>query len=120
MTRLGFLRVGLFAALLALAGQLAWGATVPDPALAKLGLGVICHTGDAGSAPTGPAHRAPDCALCPLCAAIAMPAPALAKPPLLPRPRVAATTPAVIPAAAITPPTRTAVAAQPRAPPALA
>jgi hypothetical protein len=120
MLRPDLLRIGFCFALLALAGQLAWGATLPDPALAQLGLGVICHAGEAGSAPRAPLHHAPCCALCPLCAAIAMPAPALAKPPSLTLPRVVAIARAVILPPAIASPATILAAAQPRAPPALA
>ena len=120
MNRLGFRRVGLLWALLALAGQLAWGATVPDPALQQLGLGVICHAGRAGGAPTAPAHRAPDCALCPLCAALATPVPTLGRAPALPPPRAVAVVPAVVLPPATAPPPEPLIAAQPRGPPALA
>jgi hypothetical protein len=82
-------RLGLFAALLALAVQLAFGAAVPQSGLGKAGFGIICHSSAAnGKAPDQPLHQPPDCALCPLCAAIAMPALMPGVPPPLPRPRV--------------------------------
>ena len=120
MLRPDLLRIGFCFALLALAGQLAWGATVPDPALAQLSLGVICHSGEAGSAPTAPSHRALDCALCPLCAAIAMPPPALAKPPSLTLLGVVVIARAVVLPSTVASPATILTAAQPRAPPALA
>jgi hypothetical protein len=119
MTRPGFLRIGFLAALLALAGQLAWAATVPDPALAQIGLGVICHASAPGKTPTGPSHRGPDCILCPLCAAIAMPVPTLARAPPLPPPRLLVLAPAVILSPATAPSVATTTTPQPRAPPVL-
>jgi hypothetical protein len=58
---------GLFAVLLALMGQLAVGASVPtiNPVAAAA---VLCHTDDAGRAPSHPpGHLPADCPMCPLC-----------------------------------------------------
>lgn len=115
--RLRVPRLGVLAALLALAAQLAVGATVPR-ALAGFGFGVICHT----DAPTDPAgHHAPAPPLrCPLCAALATPTPLLAGAAVIAMsarvffPFAAAAPPAT------GPPVRVVQAAQPRGPPSLA
>ena len=121
MIRFRIPRLGLFAALLALAIQLAVGATVPDPALAELGLGAICPTGNPASHQRAPpAHHLPDCAACPFCAALTLPAPTLGAPPWIPAPREAAIAVAPNRPPATGPPIAFVAAAQPRGPPALA
>jgi hypothetical protein len=87
MTRLRSLRSGLLLTLLALAGQFAWEAIVPDPALAEIAFGPICR-GTGRQAPAKPAHRGRNGTLCPLCTALAMPASALAKSPAARPPHV--------------------------------
>jgi hypothetical protein len=73
-------------ALIALAMQMAAAGIVPFAApvmgLERLVAGSICHSeagGDRGQAPSH--HRAPDCAVCPLCQAIAHAGVLLASPP---------------------------------------
>ena len=79
-------RSGLFAALLALAAQLAFAASVPQPVLLALGFTPICHAGRPGRIP---ARRLPPArAVSPLCLALALPAAPLAAAPRLPVPRV--------------------------------
>jgi hypothetical protein len=61
---------GLFLVLLALMAQLGVGASVPriDPTVAA---GALCHTeDDAGGTPSKSPSHAPDCLVCPLCAAV--------------------------------------------------
>ncbi|HTR18291.1 MAG TPA: DUF2946 family protein [Acetobacteraceae bacterium] len=115
---------------LALLGQMAIGALVPsaDPAPARHGemaaLMDICHAGmaDMAGAPHhhDHHHHTPDCALCPLCVALTLPAalpapgPELPAPPVLPRRGMAAALPP-----ARGPPAHTALAAYPRGPPVL-
>ncbi|HST75096.1 MAG TPA: hypothetical protein VLJ20_06970 [Acetobacteraceae bacterium] len=113
---------GLFAALSALAGQLAFAATVanPGPAALLAVAGTICH---AGEAPAGdhpgdpPAHR--DCAICPLCAAVSVHAAAPAVSPVLAGPAPAGFWRPVPAPEAVAVAVRLAFAAQPRGPPAL-
>jgi hypothetical protein len=115
-----FPRLGLIAALLALAGQLALGASVPSPALELSGFGVICHAGGDTGGPPPPSHQAPDCALCPVCATLAVQAPLLAAPPMLPAPRAVRVARRTILPPPTAPPVVALLAAQPRGPPVLA
>ncbi len=114
---------GLLLALLALGCQLAVGATVPAAAAQALaplaGYGVICHADDgAGGTPT-PQHKAPDCQLCPLCAAFSTSAATLTDIPFMPRP-VAMAMPIAAPRPPSTaPPATRALDARPRGPPTL-
>ena len=111
-----FPRLGLLAALFALAVQLAVGATVPFPPSGS-GHAAICHAGEPGEPPNGPAHHMPDCALCPLCVALHHPAPLPGAPPAMPAPRLLAF-PFVRPTPPATgPPSPAILAAQPRGPP---
>lgn len=115
---------GLFAALSALAIQLAVGAIVPNPRSAVLlgAAGVICHASDPqADDPPGhhrgdpPAHR--DCAICPLCVAMSVHAAAPPMPPMLADPGPTGLwRPAPIPEPAAVA-VRLAFAAQPRGPP---
>ena len=113
-------RLGLAAALLALAGQLAWAATVPQPVLALLAFGAICHTDKTGHAPGRPGKHVPAGAVSPLCVAVAMPAPPLAASPPLPAPRGVLVRVALRLPPASAPPALFGLAAAPRGPPALA
>jgi hypothetical protein len=79
--RARFSAPGLFVALLALACQLALGASVPRTAGLLAPFGIICH---ADGTPAAPLHRAPNCQFCPLCVAFATPAPTLLSGPLMP------------------------------------
>ena len=112
---------GLWLALVAIASQLGFAAAKPgaDPSAAIASAAVICHGGPSvpndQTPPPHPAH--PDCAVCPLCAAIGVPAPVLAA-----GPEVAAPTDAGVwqyqhatPTMAV--PVRKLAAAQPRGPP---
>ena len=108
-TRIGRSPLGLLLAVLALAGQLALGTVVlpEDTEAAALGAAnILCQTGAPEQPPAAPQHRrAPDGALCPLAAALAMPGAILTPAPLLPLPLTAG-----VRMAAVTP--------RPRAPPA--
>lgn len=115
--RLRLPRLGLLAALLALTAQLAVGAVVPSP-LMDFGDNVICHADAPAGTPQQ--HRAPLPMRCPLCAAMATPAPLLATaPPIVAVARVFYPF-AAPPPPATGPPTRCVFAAQPRGPPPLA
>jgi hypothetical protein len=105
--------------MLALCVQLVLGAWVPsaEGAPRLTGLGVICHA-DAGSRPPGSTpHHAPDCALCPLCTALAAPLALLAPPPPMVSPRTAVLVSTIILPPATVPPLRESKASQPRGPP---
>ncbi|MGH7155690.1 MAG: hypothetical protein ACREF3_17325 [Acetobacteraceae bacterium] len=118
MPRLHLLRIGLLASLLALAGQLAFGATVPAVGLSSLG--VICHAGAAHGKPVPPWQHDPGCLLCPLCATLIAPGPILVPSPMLPRPRAVAAEPASVSPAQSAQVVTIPAAAQPRGPPSLA
>ena len=120
MNRPRLMRFGLLAALLALSAQLAFGAAVPQPALGEVGFGIICHSGTNGAAPTQPGHHAPDCALCPLCVALAMPGPTLTAPPPMPVPGVVVVLASCMPPPQTGPPYFPVRSARPRGPPSLA
>jgi len=110
----------VFLALLALAVQLAVGATVPQPQLAALDrIAAICHAGTTpDEAPPAAPHHTPDCLLCPLCATLAGPSLGLAgSGPVLPPPGVTVIARAALPPPATAPPARQGTTAQPRAPP---
>lgn len=110
-------RLGLLAALFALAVQLAVGAIVPSP-LMGFGDAVICHADAPAGVPQR--HHAPLPMCCPLCAAMAAPAPLLATaPPIVAVARVFYPF-AALPPPATGPPARVIFAAQPRGPPPLA
>ena len=120
LPRLGLPRLGLIAALLALAGQIAFAATVPQPVLARIAFGTLCQTDAHGKAPTHPRRQVPPRAVSPLCIALAMPAmPLAAAPPLPPRP-APVTVALTLPPPATAPPSLVSLAAPPRGPPALA
>jgi hypothetical protein len=81
--------LGLLLAVFALALQLAAASVVPWSGLPAAGVdrliaGSLCHTaaGDDGGTPAAP-HHAPDCAVCPLCHAIAHAGALLAAPAVL-------------------------------------
>jgi hypothetical protein len=112
---------GLLLALLALGCQLAVGATVPAAAAQALaplaGYSVICHADDGtGGAPT-PQHKAPDCQLCPLCAAFSTPAAALVDRPFVPPPVAIAILVAAPRPPSTAPPSAHRLDARPRGPP---
>jgi hypothetical protein len=119
---------GLLLAMLALAGQIAFGGLVPpvDAAESPLAgldsLGVICHAASEGNPGESPApHRhSPDCAICPLCVAMTAPAAALLSPgPMLPAPPTDTVTAESPRPPARAPPSAPPRAAQPRGPPVL-
>ena len=120
MLRPRSLRLGLAAALLALAGQLAWAASVPQPVLALLSFGPICHSDSKGRAPGRTDKHVPLRAVSPQCIALALPLPPLATPPALPAPRAAVLRAMERLPPAIAPPVLFLLAAAPRGPPALA
>ncbi len=119
MSRVPFPRTGLLAALIALAIQLGFAASVPNPGSAfLLGAGDICH---GGSAPLAPGqHQPPDSSLCPFCAVLAAPAPIPAAAPKVPLPSGAILARAAVLPPATAPPPGRAVRPQPRGPPFLA
>jgi hypothetical protein len=112
---------GMLLAIVALALQLAAASVAPwAPAggIDRLVAGSICHAAGAGDQGGAPArHHAPDCAICPLCQAIAhagvLLGPGFAA---LPAPIVAAARLALLPPARA-PPLRRVAAAAPRGPP---
>ncbi len=110
-------RFGLFAALLALAAQLAFAASVPQPVTLLLGLGAICHADRTGPAPGHPPRPGPPGARSPRGRARAMPVPPRAAAPPLPAPRRAEARIAVILPPSTAPPPPFALAAAPRGPP---
>jgi hypothetical protein len=117
--------LGLFFALLALACQLAVGATVPAAAAQAVqplaGFTIICHAGDGTSGLPNPPHQpAPDCQICLLCAAFATPVATLAASPLVPAPQTAALALAAPLPPSTAPLTVRLLAARPRGPPSLA
>lgn len=120
MLRIRRLRLGLAAALLALAGQMAWAASVPQPVLALLGFGPICHSNARGTAPGRTDKHVPLGAVSPLCIALALPVPPLAAPPALPGPRAVVLHAVVRLPPATAPPVLFPLSAAPRGPPALA
>jgi len=67
--------------------------------------------------PPGPQHHDPDCAVCPLCAALAHPAIAWTPAPTAPTPSVTRMERPELPPGARAPPRLSASAAQPRGPP---
>lgn len=116
---------GLLLALLALAAQLAFGAIVPRPEVARVlqGDGVICHAPAPPGAPAQPAPHRPtsDNLLCPLATALATPGIVLLGSGVaLPPPRLIAFRRPGLPPPATAPPAAPSLAAQPRGPPALA
>jgi len=118
MPRLHLLRTGLLISLLALAGQLAFGATVPEFGLARGP--AICHAGAGHEKPVPSRQHDRGCVLCPLCATLMAPSPTLVPPPVLPTPPILATEPAATPPFAAARVPMVASAAQPRGPPSLA
>lgn len=114
---------GLFLALLALVAQLAFGAIVPRPEIALVfeHAGPICHAPTPPGVPATPTHRpAPDWHFCPLCTALATPAPVpLDAGPHVPPPPIAAFHRPGLPPPATAPPAIALLAAQPRGPPSL-
>jgi hypothetical protein len=114
---------GLILALLAVASQLAAGATVPEAigqvAAPLSGFGIICHTGVPADRPPAHHHTPPDCQACLLCAALATPAPVVSGGPALPAPRTVPTTLAAPPPPSRAPPAINFLAARPRGPPIL-
>jgi hypothetical protein len=112
--------LGLIAALLALAGQIAFAAALPRPILAAIAFGRLCQTDSHGRAPTQPRRQVPPRAVSPLCRAMALPATPLAAPPALPAPRRLAAIAATVPPRTVVPPPPISLAAPPRGPPGLA
>jgi hypothetical protein len=119
-------RLGLLAALLALAGQVAFGAVVPRDdtlraAFAELAAAsFICHTDAADQKSPAPHHRAPDGALCLFCQAVAQAGILLAPVPLPFRLPTLQPVHDALPPPSRAPPSRALVAAYPRGPPPLA
>jgi hypothetical protein len=112
--------LGLFVALLALACQLAIGASVPPTAGSIAPFAVICHADSSRGVPTVPSHRGPDCQFCPLCAAFAAPAPTLLSGLSVPPRRPAHLVHATPVARAAIAPAPSLLSAHPRGPPAAA
>ncbi|MBV8458970.1 MAG: hypothetical protein JO122_20440 [Acetobacteraceae bacterium] len=86
MNRLPFPRAGLFAALVAMAMQLGFASSVPNPSSTLLlgaASGICHHTGDRGGTSQ---HHSPATALCPFAAALNSPAPVLGASPSVPLP----------------------------------
>ena len=120
---------GLLLAVLALVSQLALGSFVlPDEAAAREqsvaaldALSVICNsTNPASPTPTKPHHRhGPDCAVCPLCIALALQAVVLGSPPDLPAPSSRLADRATLPPPARAPPAQPRLAPPARGPPVL-
>ena len=109
--------VGLLLAVLALVSQLALGSVVlsDDAQAAEFdAIAVLCQTG--APAPVHHQH-APDCAICPLCVALALPGVILTPGPVLPAPSVRGVAVVALPPPARAPPARTLRLAQPRGPP---
>ncbi len=117
--------IGRLAAMLALISQIALGAMVlpdsrpADPLAALDALSVLCLTGRTAPAHKNPAHHAPLAVMCPLAAALALPALLAAAPTVPPAPPAVLTLRLALPPPARAPPARTVVAAWPRGPPAL-
>jgi hypothetical protein len=92
LTRTWRFPIGLLVAILALVSQLALGSLVlpADSAAAELdAVAIFCQTGAPDAPPAAPHHQhAPDSAICPLCAALALPGAILSPAPLLPTPSV--------------------------------
>lgn len=86
MARPRFHGFGFLAALLALAGQLTFGALLPQPVLSNIASGRLCQAGASGSAPVHPEHHVPLKAVNPLCVALIVPTPPLAAAPPVPVP----------------------------------
>ncbi len=118
---------GLLLAVLALFSQLTLGAVIlPDEAAAQAqsvaaldALSVICSSTNP-STPARPHHRhSPDCAVCPLCTALAMQAVVLVSGPDLPAPSSRLADRATLPPPARAPPAQPRHTPPPRGPPAL-
>jgi hypothetical protein len=111
----------LLLTLLALAAQLAMGASVPSVAAFAVADGgvPICHGGEDPVDTPAPHHPA-DCVLCPLCIAMTGASAMLqASGPVVPAPRAVAIGLAAPPPPSTAPPAARRYAAQPRAPPSL-
>lgn len=107
-------RRGLLAALLAVLIQLVAVSAVPA---AAPDVGAICHAGTHDSRDPAPVH-APDCALCPLCVALAAPAPLPVAGPAVPPRRVVAVSTVEATSRAAPPPAAPRTARSARGPPA--
>ena len=101
---------GLFLAIFALVSQLTLGGLVlPDDAsAAELDAVIILCQAGAPDAPAAPPHHhhAPDCAICPLCVALALPGVILTPAPLLPAPSIQRVAAIALPPPARGPPSR--------------
>jgi hypothetical protein len=111
LTRTWEFPTGLLLAILALVSQVALGSLVlpADSAAAELdAVAIFCQT--AAPATPQPAtphhHHGPDCAICPLCAALAMPGAILTPAPLLPAPSIHRVAQIALPPPARGPPSR--------------
>jgi len=113
-------RLGLIVALLALAGQVAWAASVPQPVLLLLGFGPICHADRTGTAPGRRPLLPPARAVPASCLALAMPVPLPAAGPGLPARRQRPLRIAAPGVAVAAPPALVSLASAPRGPPSLA
>jgi hypothetical protein len=113
-------RTGLLLTLLALIAQLAVGGFAPRPAdLLALQDVPICHHDDGSGGTPAPAHHPGDCALCPLCLALAgAHSAALPTMAALPGPALRDAPRAGPPRSADAPPVFARVAPLPRGPPA--
>jgi hypothetical protein len=121
MFKRGLSLPGLIAVLLALMVQLGIGATVPRVDPIALAAGAICHADEpAGGNQDTPPNHAPDCLVCPLCAAVHAPAIAvLAAQMVLPAPPVMLVSRPGLPPPSTAPPSAQRPPNQPRAPPVL-
>jgi hypothetical protein len=113
---------GLLLALLALASQIAVASLVlpEDSTAAELdAVAILCQTAAPGAPqPATPHHHhAPDCAICPFCAALALPGAILTPAPALPTPSLHRVAQIALPPPARGPPSRPLRTALPRGPP---
>jgi hypothetical protein len=109
LTRIWRFPTRLLLAILALVSQVALGSLVlpAESAAAELDtVAILCQTGTPDAPPAAPRHHqhAPDCAICPLCAALALPGALLSPAPLLPTPSVHQVARIALPPAARGPP----------------
>jgi hypothetical protein len=119
---------GLLLAVLALVSQLALGAIVlPDVAEAQEqsvaaldAISVLCQSPTPALPDRAPAHHhCPDCALCPLCVALAMQGVVLASGPEMPPPSCQSVSRVALPPPARAPPAQPHTTPLPRGPPVL-
>ncbi len=125
LTRTWRFPTGLLLAILALVSQLALGSLAfpTDSAAAELdAVAIFCQTAAPDAPPPSTPHHhqhAPDCAICPLCAALALPGAILTPAPLLPTPSSRRVAQAALPPPARGPPARPLRISLARGPPTL-